>query len=59
MYTLIFWWLIMSLIIGAGSAFYAKKTNRDPVLWFLLGAVLGLFLLGFFVVFKLRKENKD
>jgi len=59
MYSLVFWWLIISLLIGAGGAFYAKKHAKDPVLYFLLGAVFGLFMLAFFLVLKLRKAENN
>ncbi len=34
--------LIISVIMGLLSAYFAKKRNRNPIRWFLIGATFGL-----------------
>lgn len=37
--------IIMWTLFGAASAYYAQIKGRDPILWFVLGALLGIISL--------------
>jgi hypothetical protein len=41
--------ILLWLIIGSATAYYAGKRGRDPLLWFLVGMMLGL--LGLLLLF--------
>ena len=40
-----FIYIATCLIIGAVSAYIAKMKEKDPVLWFIVGAILNVFAL--------------
>lgn len=37
--------ILMWTLFGAASAYYAQIKGRDPILWFVLGALLGILSL--------------
>jgi len=48
----------ISVAVGAISAFMAWKRGKNPYLWFLLGAFLGIFGLIFLIYSKPRKGHQ-
>lgn len=50
--TYFFFWLIM----GSISAYLAKKRGKNPLLWFILGTLLGV--LGLFILFFMPKKKE-
>ncbi len=43
--------ILLWLIIGSATAYYASQRGRDPLLWFMIGMMLGL--LGLLLLFVL------
>jgi GYF domain 2 len=39
----IFLTIVLCLIIGGATAYFANQRGRDPLIWFMLGLLLGLF----------------
>jgi GYF domain 2 len=56
----IFLSVILWLMIGSATAYYANQRGRDPVVWFMIGMLLGLFgLLLVFILPSGKTENKE
>ena len=49
--------VLLWLIIGGATAYYAKQRGRDPLLWFMIGMLLGL--LGLLLLFLLPNVNPE
>lgn len=46
---------VLLMCIAAGNAYFAKQRGRDPVGWFLIGLLLGIF--GLVILFLLPKKK--
>ncbi len=46
------------IVFGAVAAFMAKRNGKNPLLWFFLGALFGVFGL-FFLFFSSKKKAKE
>ena len=49
---------VLLLMIAGANAFFARQRGRDPVGWFLLGLLLGVFGLLLLVVLPKLKKNQ-
>lgn len=50
--------VFLSLVIGFGLAFWAKKQNRDPYRWFLAGTFLSFAALAIAVSVHKRRSHE-
>jgi hypothetical protein len=53
----IFLAFVLSLLFAWLTSHFAKKQGRDPIIWFLIGLVLGVF--GLFILFLLPNKNEE
>lgn len=42
--------LFINVVVAIALGFYAKKYDKSPILWGLLGLVFGLMAIGFFLI---------
>lgn len=50
----------MVLIVSGATAYYASRKGKNPVLWFLLGFLFGIFpmIILYFLTFRNKSEEK-
>lgn len=51
--------IITGILVGSICAAIASKKNRDPVLWFFVGAVLNVLALGVIAFLEKRGEKNE
>ncbi len=58
--TQLFLTILLWLMIGSATSYYAYQRGRDPLLWFMVGMMLGLFgLLLLFVLPVVEPEGQE
>lgn len=51
--------IVLMILIGAINAYFAEKRGRNPMIWFFLGTLLGIFgLLILFILPSYAKEKE-
>ncbi len=55
--THLFFNILFSILIGVLTAYLAKQRGREPVNWFFIGSILGIF--GFILLFLMPKLNVE
>lgn len=49
--------IALCLMIGAATAYFANQRGRDPLIWFMIGMLLGIF--GFLLLFLLPPVTEE
>ncbi len=49
--------VVTSLLVGAACAWYARLKGRDPLRWFLVGAVLNIVAVGALAARNMRRNG--